>query len=175
MNNLKTYFFFFLILFLNNNLLAKSPPPGTGTADVPANILIMLDNSGSMAWDINGRERFANQAKIQRPIDVKRYGDQIYVLNHNTRRIVVLDQNGNYQKDLFTGSRYSCNGINYGYGFDVYDDYIYFLDSYSRQIKIINKNNGSCSGTISTIERTSTYNRAITVNENYIFVPKYHL
>ena len=27
---------------------AKSPPPGTGTSDLPANILIMLDNSGSM-------------------------------------------------------------------------------------------------------------------------------
>ena len=27
---------------------AKNPPPGTGTADIPANILIMLDNSGSM-------------------------------------------------------------------------------------------------------------------------------
>jgi sugar lactone lactonase YvrE len=29
-------------------LMAKSPPPGTGSANVPANILIMLDTSGSM-------------------------------------------------------------------------------------------------------------------------------
>ncbi len=27
---------------------AKAPPPGTGKADVPANILLMLDTSGSM-------------------------------------------------------------------------------------------------------------------------------
>ena len=41
-----------LILFLGligSPANSKSPPPGTGTADVPANILIMLDNSGSMS------------------------------------------------------------------------------------------------------------------------------
>ena len=30
-------------------VMAKSPPPGTGAANVPANILIMLDTSGSMS------------------------------------------------------------------------------------------------------------------------------
>ena len=41
-----------LILFfglIGSPANSKSPPPGTGTADVPANILIMLDNSGSMS------------------------------------------------------------------------------------------------------------------------------
>ena len=33
-----------------NQSYAKSPPPGTGEADVKANILIMLDKSGSMGW-----------------------------------------------------------------------------------------------------------------------------
>ena len=35
-------------LFLNSKLFAKNPPPGTGTSDIPANNMIMLDNSGSM-------------------------------------------------------------------------------------------------------------------------------
>ena len=35
------------ILFFSN-LYAKNPPPGTGTSDLPANIMIMLDNSWSM-------------------------------------------------------------------------------------------------------------------------------
>ena len=37
-----------LSLFLITSLSevnAKNPPPGTGTSDIPANILIMLDNS----------------------------------------------------------------------------------------------------------------------------------
>ena len=65
---------FFLIFIICNSKysFSKSPPPGTGTADVPANILIMLDNSGSMAWDINGRERYANTSYVDRPIDVVR-------------------------------------------------------------------------------------------------------
>ena len=52
-------FYIFLILFLswNVNSFAKNPPPGTGATNVPANILIMLDNSGSMGWDTNGRPR----------------------------------------------------------------------------------------------------------------------
>ena len=41
---------FLLGLLIPSSGLAKTPPPGTGTgsANVPANILIMLDNSGSM-------------------------------------------------------------------------------------------------------------------------------
>ena len=43
------------ILFLSlsisiNYAYSKSAPPGTGKSDVKANILIMLDRSGSMGW-----------------------------------------------------------------------------------------------------------------------------
>lgn len=41
-----------LVVFLvTAQSFAKSPPPGTGFQDVPTNVLIMLDTSGSMAWD----------------------------------------------------------------------------------------------------------------------------
>ena len=33
---------------------AKSLPPGTGEGDVPSNVLIMLDSSGSMSWCMPG-------------------------------------------------------------------------------------------------------------------------
>ena len=46
--------FIFFTLVVNQNVYSKTPPPGTGSANIPANILIMLDNSGSMGWDING-------------------------------------------------------------------------------------------------------------------------
>ena len=38
-----------IIVLLSFQAQAKNPPPGTGTSDVPANILIMIDNSGSMS------------------------------------------------------------------------------------------------------------------------------
>ena len=43
---------------------AKNPPPGTGTADIPANILIMLDNSGSMG------AKLYNSVQVYYPLDV---------------------------------------------------------------------------------------------------------
>ena len=69
------------ILFtINSN--AKNPPPGTGTNDVPANILIMLDISDSMSGQL------AASAQIYNPIDVNvdRYGN-IYVLEYLNNRI----------------------------------------------------------------------------------------
>ncbi len=39
---------FLLILILQNNSFAKGLPPGTGESDIPANVLILLDKSGSM-------------------------------------------------------------------------------------------------------------------------------
>ena len=37
-----------LIFLISFQVQAKNPPPGTGTSDLPANIYILLDHSGSM-------------------------------------------------------------------------------------------------------------------------------
>ena len=37
------------ISFLSSNAFSKALPPGSGIGDVPANVLILLDRSGSMA------------------------------------------------------------------------------------------------------------------------------
>ena len=42
----------FLLFIFAFSVEAKSPPPGTGKADVPANIYIMLDTSGSMSQEM---------------------------------------------------------------------------------------------------------------------------
>ena len=61
----------------------------------------MLDNSGSMAWDIDGRERYANNSYVNRPMDVVRddNGD-IYVYGLNTRKITVLGSDGSFKREL---------------------------------------------------------------------------
>ena len=46
-----------IILFLfalSNQAFSKALPPGSGIGDVPANVLIMLDKSGSMGWRMSG-------------------------------------------------------------------------------------------------------------------------
>ena len=41
--------FLFSCLIISNSF-SKALPPGSGVADVPANVLILLDKSGSMGW-----------------------------------------------------------------------------------------------------------------------------
>ena len=109
-NIIKILFFIICITSISKFAFSKSPPPGTGTADVPANILIMLDNSGSMAWDIEGRERYANNTYVNRPMDVVRddNGD-IYVYGNNTRKITVLGSDGSFKRELMGYGPGRCN------------------------------------------------------------------
>ena len=70
---------------------AKSPPPGTGTSDIPANILIMLDNSGSMSARLGG------STSIHYPVDVNVDSNgNIYVLEYWNNRIKKFDSEGNF-------------------------------------------------------------------------------
>ena len=78
-------------LFLNSKLFAKNPPPGTGTSDIPANIMIMLDNSGSM----NGR--LPNKTGLLYPVDVQTDSSgNIFVLEYAYDRMKVFDSSGNF-------------------------------------------------------------------------------
>ena len=83
-----------LLVFLLINqtkTFAKNPPPGTGTSDVPANILIMLDNSGSM------RIRLSTTNSLYFPVDVETDSSgNIYVLEYGYDRIKKFDSAGNY-------------------------------------------------------------------------------
>ena len=65
-----------LLIFLlisQTETFAKNPPPGTGTSDVPANILIMLDNSGSMTI------RLSTTNSLYYPVDVELIALEIFM------------------------------------------------------------------------------------------------
>jgi type IV pilus assembly protein PilY1 len=86
----KIFSYLLAIYFVVNINIAysKSPPLGTGTGDVPANILIMLDNSGSMAWGL-----------LDRPIDVAvDSSNNIYVLEYVKGQISVFNSSKNLQR-----------------------------------------------------------------------------
>ena len=81
----------FIIFFsFSSNLYAKLLPPGTGTqADVPSNLLILLDKSGSMGW------------RMQRTINQRMFDG-------------VTDSSGNIYIAQF--SRYGVRKIDYNTG-----------------------------------------------------------
>ena len=153
---------FILILTLNFiNLEAKSPPPGTGTSDVPANILIMLDNSGSMST------RLSSSVSVIYPVDVATDSSgNVYVLEYGYTRIKVFNSSGSYIRSFGrAGSR--CNEWNSAKVFTIYNDIIYLADMYGQRVIAMDLN-GNC---ISQSQRTpSLYPEAIAVNNTHVMV-----
>ena len=85
---------------LSSPLLAKGPPPGTGVGDVKANIMIMLDDSGSM-----GRtDATAGLDRWSYDVAVANNGD-IFVADYMRDRITHLDSS--YAVKGMVGNRYS--------------------------------------------------------------------
>ena len=93
---------FILILFILSffltplTLYAKKLPPGTGAGDVPTNILLMLDLSGSMNVNVDSTD-----AELFLPIDVDTDSDgNIYVLEHYRCQIKKFTSDGTYVKSM---------------------------------------------------------------------------
>jgi type IV pilus assembly protein PilY1 len=155
------------ILILSNKAYSKLPPPGTGTSGVPANILIMLDNSGSMSWDINGSVISSWRTLVSYPMDVAiDSSGNIYAIELNTRRIKVFDSSGSYLRQIGGGYGYGCNQFIYAYQIAAYGNELYIWDFYRGHLKVLD-GNGSC-------KREKLFNaywqgRGLAVNENYIF------
>ena len=107
----KLVVFIFFVLTVNQNLYSKTPPPGTGSANIPANILIMLDNSGSMGWDINGNYISSWTKYIQQPSDVAVDSNgNIYGIQLSNKTIKVFNSSGSFVKNIGTWS-YLCTRL----------------------------------------------------------------
>ena len=123
----KLIYIFFSILFLSN-VNAKNPPPGTGTSDLPANIFILLDNSGSMSIQTDR----ANA--LDGPVDVNVDNNgNVYILEYQRDRITKYDSSGTLLK-RFGQTGNGCNQWRGAFQFDISDGYIYVADTYNNRI-----------------------------------------
>jgi len=95
-----------LLLLVPFHIEAKSPPPGTGKADVPANIYIMLDTSGSMGANVPSTN--PNRMYYPRDVAVDSSGN-IFSVEYYYNRIRKMDSKGNLIKTFSPriGSGYS--------------------------------------------------------------------
>ena len=84
--------FLFILVFA---VEAKSPPPGTGKADVPANIYIMLDTSGSMGSQITS----SNSLRYPMDVAVDSSGN-MYVVEYYNHRVRKVDSAGKFIKNI---------------------------------------------------------------------------
>ena len=186
----KIIILFLLIFPISNNAFSKSPPLGTGSL-VPSNIMIMLDNSGSMGWNLAGQQ-LSTSGELNYPYEVKTdsAGD-VYVLqqgntyyNGKNYRMHVFGSDGTLKRRMIPTGRNSnyyspnCNGQTFiSYKFDINNDKIYALDNgyYGGTIKIFSKT-GQCLQVKNNIEYpkygsySSSQFASIAVTENYIFL-----
>ena len=130
---------FILILFVLSffltplTLYAKKLPPGTGEGDVPTNILLMLDLSGSMTVNVD-----STSAELIFPIDVDTDSDgNIYVLEHQDCQIKKFTSDGAFVKAM-GNCGYGNLELKNPYAFAVNSSlgYIAVANTYAHSVKI---------------------------------------
>jgi type IV pilus assembly protein PilY1 len=126
--------FGFLMLIVALTTEAKLPPPGTGKADVPANILIMLDTSGSMSARTN-----TSGLRYPRDASVDSQGN-VFIVDTNYHRIHKYNSVGKLIKTIGGWGR-SNGKFYYPYKIDIdSNDNIYVADYYNSRIQKLDKN-----------------------------------
>ena len=144
-------------LFISN-VFAKSPPLGTG-ALVPTNIMLMLDNSGSMAWDLSGNQ-LTSGSFLNNPDDINVdskgniyvWSSSNTVIEGKNYKMLVFNPDGTFKKAMIeyngSGQAYFNQTCGKSYGsnpkFDIHNDQIYYLDSGFRTSIHVVDLNGNC-------------------------------
>ena len=105
----------FLGYFFSLPLLAKGPPPGTGVGDVKANIMIMLDDSGSMS----ARDASPGLSRYSYDVAVANNGD-ILVSDYQVDRIIRLDSSYAIKQNFGHYNNYNHDGTGLAYFYDIY-------------------------------------------------------
>lgn len=142
----------FLFTFvLSENLFAKALPPGSGIGDVPANVLIMLDKSGSMGWRMGGgttgmKYPYDAAADSNGDILVSQYNrDGVKKFVYDTATLDSgfgkngLSGKGNSKYEGSTNCKTS-----YSYSGEIYNDVFYTTAYYEKAVVAINASNGQC-------------------------------
>ena len=156
-------FLFFIIL--SGNSFAKNIPPGSGIADVPANVLILLDKSGSM------NARMVSGSGFYYPQGVAADGNgNVYAGQISTRGIKkILDSTKNADPNWGRGGIYFGSGqcrAYYVYSMEVHGDYLYAVSYYGHSVFRVHTTTGVCDYS----ERVRyAYNLAIGNNKLYAF------
>ena len=145
------YSIFLLLFVFSNNAFSKALPPGSGIGDVPANVLIMLDKSGSMGWRMSG-----GTASMRYPYDADADSNGDVLVSQYNRDGVKKFLYGSKTLDTGFGnrgvsgkgnSRYEGNSnckTSYSYSGETYNDVYYTTAYWERSIVAIRASDGRC-------------------------------
>ena len=178
MNKIKLIFIQMLLFFLItiSNSFGKALPPGSGVADVPANVLILLDKSGSM-----GASSYTG-ARVNRTYQIAPISNtgNVIVTDNNTLRGV--DHNNNSLTNFYSSknnyrarTRSGCSTYYKSrYGLLYHSNKVYFLGAYysrDNDLYELNTSTGACKK-IESFGRTAPYGRML-VSNNILILPNY--
>ena len=170
--------FLFSCLIISNSF-SKALPPGSGVADVPANVLILLDKSGSM-----GATSYSG-ANIGAPFTVTPISNTGNYIVHNGNELIGVDHSGNSLTSIVqTTSKYRYRGRGnscstyYDVGQNVlyHNNHIYFTGKYyyhtAPRLCKVNTTTGTVTGITSFTNRNAyiglqKHNDIIIAIDNY--------
>jgi len=142
---LKLFIFNILLslLLLTSNGFAKNIPPGSGIGDVPANVLILLDKSGSMSARMTSGNGFMYPYSVTTDSSGDVYGGQYhtYGIKKLTYATGAVDSNFG-SSGIYRGSG-NCRSY-YPLNMKVHNGYLYVVSYYQHRIFRINLSNGNC-------------------------------
>ena len=159
---------FISLFFISNNAIAKNLPPGSGISDVPANVLILLDKSGSMS------ARMTGGASIQNPVAVAYDTNGDVFIGTNANGIKKFDYSTGTVDTTWAnnGTHLSWNSVNcYTYyikGMAYHGGYIYVASYFSQYIYRLDVNTGACDMMNNRIYKR--YSRALDIRNNKLYV-----
>ena len=121
-----------LLSFLGSQVNAKTLPPGTGgAADVPANVLILLDASGSMGWNTTIGVNYSSVraiAPIQNTNEIITFGSDNFIRrsDHANNSQVRLHNNREALRDMNANR---CRTFNINKNIIYNENKIYFMST----------------------------------------------
>ena len=166
----------FLFSLLNiSNLYGKALPPGSGITDVPANVLILLDKSGSM-----GISSYTG-ARVNRTWQIAPISNTGNVIVYDGSTLRGVDHNNNALTNFYLSrnnyrTRNSACSTYYKsqYGLLYHSNKVYFLGAYrwyEKNLYELNTSTGKCKK-IESFGTTQTYGRMM-VSNNILIFPNY--
>ena len=159
-----------------SNSFGKALPPGSGVADVPANVLILLDKSGSM-----GASSYSG-ARVNRTYQITAISNTGNVIVTDGSTLRGVDHNNNTLTNFYssrnnyrTRNRHVCSTYYKSqYGLLYHSNKVYFLGAYysrDNDLYELNTSTGACKK-IESFGRTQTYGRML-VSNNILIFPNY--
>jgi len=131
------------LLLLTSNVFSKALPPGSGIGDVPANVLILLDRSGSMGARMTSGVGVYYPESVALDSNGDAYVGQVATYGIKKMTYATKNVDASFGTSGIYRGTGSCRSY-YPHTMKVHNGYLYVATYYGRRIFRINLTTGAC-------------------------------